>query len=118
MTTFYPEGERPDILLAKDRQEGIRRDNYYRDQMRSLDILPPQPSSDSWLNADSLREKIEEAIDCNRNSIDCTDWVESLPSEEEIEVMCDEVAIILGLTTIDFESNINLNTRNLLIYWE
>ena len=114
---FYPEGEHPDILLAKNRQEGIRQDNYYRDQMRSLDIQIATASSDSWLNADSLRRKIEDAINSGYDSIDCTDWVSSLPDAEEIQELCDEVGIILGLK-IDIESNINLNTHNLLIYWE
>lgn len=114
---YYSENERPDILLAKDRQEGIKRDNFYLQQTRSFGIPSPEPSSDSWLNVDSLCQKIEAAIDLGRNSIDCSNWVEALPSAQKIEEICDEAELILGLE-IDFESRINFNNHNLLIYWE
>lgn len=110
---FQPEGERPDILLENDRQQGTLRDNYYRQLGRY--VPSPEPSLDGWLNEKYLGEKIKEAINSDQISIDLSDWVSELPSIERIEEICHEVELQLGLS-IDFETSINGTTRNLLIY--
>ena len=103
------------FLLAQDREYEQIQENKY-----PIKPIPQQePTQDSWLTTESLAAKIQEMQLLDRTSFSLRGYVETLPSLDQIEEICEKTALQLGLK-IEFDeiSSDPLYELELLIYWE
>lgn len=82
-------------------------------------VIPTQePAPASWLSTQELKRRIAEAA-LESSSLSVSDYIEKLPSLNQLTVMCEQVALSLGLT-LDFEDAAapNSDKRDLIFWWE
>lgn len=107
--------DRRDMRLARDRDEGIIRDNLSAEFHRSIPIQ--KAINDSWLDAKNLKARIAEAIADGKDSVAIPDYIKRLSSLENLEAICEKLALSLGLS-LDFEdrSSPGADKRD-LVFW-